>query len=62
MTIKNNEEAIDKLKASLSRLKDDMAMVQNELKLFKQAVSKDISKLVETSIKMKNDPKMRPNG
>tara|TARA_Y100000004_G_scaffold154782_1_gene179067 strand:+ start:1826 stop:2014 length:189 start_codon:yes stop_codon:yes gene_type:complete len=62
MTTKQNEEEITKLKSSLNRLKDDMAMVQNELKLFKQAVSKDISKLVETSIKMKNDPKMRPNG
>ena len=59
MTIKNNEEAIDKLRASLSRLKDDMAMVQNELNMFKKAVAKDISTLLDTSHKMQNDPKLR---
>ena len=59
MTIKNNEEAIDKLRASLSRLKDDMAMVQNELNMFKKAVAKYISTLLDTSHKMQNDPKLR---
>ena len=62
MTTKNNKESIDELMHKVSRLRDDMVMVQNELKLFKQAVSKDISKLVETSIRMQKDPKMRPNG
>ena len=59
MTIKNNEEAISQLRSSLSRLRDDMAMVQNELNNFKKAVAKDISNLLDTSSKMQNDPKLR---
>tara|TARA_R110002074_G_scaffold99046_2_gene214111 strand:+ start:105 stop:281 length:177 start_codon:yes stop_codon:yes gene_type:complete len=57
MTTKENKEAITELNSKLSRLRDDMAMVQNELQIFKKAVSQDISKLVETSVKMQNNKK-----
>jgi len=62
MTTKNNNEAINELRSTLSRLKDDMAMVQTELKLFKKAVAKDMSRLVATGNKIQNDVKLRKNG
>ena len=47
MTIKNNEEKINELKSSLSRLRDDMAQVRNELANFKTAVTQDMTKLIK---------------
>ena len=58
MTTKENKDAIVKLRSRLSRLVDDMAIIRTELANFKKAVANDITKLVETSVKMKNDPKL----
>ncbi len=58
MTTKENKDAIVELKSRLSRLTDDMAVVRSELANFKKAVANDITRLVETSAKMKNDPKL----
>jgi hypothetical protein len=46
MTTKENKEEITKLKNRLSQLRDDMAQVRSELVHFKEAVAKDITKLV----------------
>lgn len=47
MTIKSNEDKINELKTSLSRLRDDMAQVRNELNNFKTAVTQDMTKLIK---------------
>ncbi len=47
MTTKENKEEITKLKSRLSQLKDDMDQVRSELVNFKEAVAKDITKLVK---------------
>ena len=56
MTTKENKDAIVELKSRLSRLTDDMAVVRSAN--FKKAVANDITRIVETSAKMKNDPKL----
>ena len=47
MTTENNEKKITELKTSLSRLRDDMAQVRNELANFKKAVAQDMTKLIK---------------
>ena len=47
MTTKENKEEITKLKNRLSQLRDDMAQVRSELVNFKEAVAKDIPKIVK---------------
>jgi predicted nucleic acid-binding Zn-ribbon protein len=55
MSENNNENAINDLKSSISRLKDDMVTVQVELKNFKVAVADDITKLVDAAVKMRRE-------
>tara|TARA_R100001079_G_C4362731_1_gene115731 strand:- start:228 stop:455 length:228 start_codon:yes stop_codon:yes gene_type:complete len=44
---KEADEAISKLRTSVSRLTDDMHIVRTEMNKFKEAVQSDIQRLVE---------------
>ena len=55
MSENKNEDAINDLRGKISRLKDDMATVQSELKNFKSAVAQDITKLVNAAVNMQKE-------
>ena len=55
MSKNNNEDAINDLRGKISRLRDDMATVQVELKNFKSSVAEDITKLVNAALNMRKD-------
>tara|TARA_Y100000296_G_C5018208_1_gene178495 strand:+ start:61 stop:240 length:180 start_codon:yes stop_codon:yes gene_type:complete len=55
MSENNNENAINDLRSKISRLRDDMSIVQVEIKNFKSAVASDIGKLVDAAVKMRQE-------
>ena len=55
MSENKNKDAISDLQGKISRLRDDMALVQVELKNFKSAVAEDITKLVNAAVNMRKE-------
>ena len=56
---KEAEEAMNKVRSSISRLADDVYVVQTEMAKFKEAVTSDIQRLVELREKDLNEFRKR---